>query len=1340
MKKYFHITLLLYVSINICNAENFNFRHYKAENGLNSNSVNSILQDKFGFIWIGTERGLNRYDGFIFRSFYIEKKESKTIFNSLVSALFESRNGEIWIGSDDGIYIFNQKNEKITRFQAKADDVEISTLVNEIKEDKSGNIWISTYGQGVFRYKTETAELVQYRVALNGKTPTTYDFLNTIFVDHANRIWAAPNSVNCPILLFNHSKNTFEKFELKSETSGLTVYKMFEDSYRNLWLGTWDKGICKLSINDRNVQSFLSPKEKNGILHIHDIAEYSANKLLIGSDDGLSLFNTKDGSHQLFTSSEVDYSAISDKFIYPILKDKEGGIWIGTYYGGINYISPSSGFFERYTHSKYFNSVNGNVIGNFAEDKNGNIWIASDDGGLNYFNTKSKKFTSYTPDQTKNSLSYHNVHALCVDDDKLWIGTYSGGINVFDSKTGKFKLYSSDASNPKTLDGNSSYSIFKDMNDQLWIASMTGINLYNRETDDFVRVKQFNTTTIDIKQDKKGWLWFATLTKGLYKYNQKTNQWKNYLFSTNGKQTESMHILNCIFFDSKDRLWVGGANGLFEYDYKQDRFNHIKLDVPSNNICWITEDRNDLWLTTSKGLIRYNTISNTHQVFTKSDGLVDDQFLPNSGLKSSTGEIYIGTASGFNVFHPKNTSINRNIPVVAITDIDIFNRRLEVNPKGTLKQSLQHTERIDLSHKENVFTISFVALSYTTPEKNQYAYKLEGFDREWNYVNRQNNATYTNLGAGRYVFRVKASNGDGIWNENGTSLIIVKHPPFWFNTFFKILYVVLGGLILFYIINKYRKNTERKHSEKIKILNQEKEKELYNAKIEFFTMIAHEIRTPVSLIIGPLEKILSNNTEVTESILTDLNIIDRNSQRLLCLINQLLDFRKIEQGSISLNFSKQNIYQLLKNISDRFKPTMERKMISFNLDCVDKKSEIIVDSEAITKIISNLLANAIKFTKNQINLICFSLPTENSIIIKISDNGPGISDSEKNKIFKPFYQIEEEQKRGTGIGLSIVKSLVEAHGGSISVSDTYPKGSVFTVNLPLTNKESVIISEEKENEEKVWEENLLNNQKTSEMKLSRDTSLPVLLIVEDNKDLRNFLHDNFIDDYVVHTAANGIEGLEILKQNDVNLIISDLMMPKMDGLELCKEVRSNILWSHVPFVLLTAKNDMESKIDSLNFGADSYIVKPFSLDYLKAQINNLIESRTMLRKRFAELPFVPLKSVASNLADDKFLSKMNSIIENNISNIDFSIDKLAEQLNISRSGLFAKIKMLTDVTPNELIILIRLKKAAELLAQNKYRVNEVAYMVGFNNPSYFTKCFQKQFGIRPGEYVHIEHN
>lgn len=1340
MKKNIYILLVFLISISEAYSENFNFRHYKAEDGLNSNSVNSIIQDRYGFIWFGTERGLNRYDGFTFRSYYIQKKENKFPFSSLVSTLFEAKNGDIWIGSENGIYIFDQKREIISKFTIKAVDIEISSLVNKITEDSSGNIWISTYGQGVFRFIPEKQKLEQYRVAINGSIPTTYDFLNTIFVDHKNRIWAAPNSVSCPLLLFNQSKNYFEKYELDKETVGLTIYKMFEDSYRNFWIGTWDRGICKLNFESRNVDSFLSPGKGNGISHIHDITEYSANKLLVGSDDGLSLFNTKDGSHQLFTSSEIDYSAISDKFIYPIFKDKEGGIWIGTYYGGVNYISPNSGFFERYIHSKYSNSVNGNVIGNFTEDKQGNIWIASDDGGLSHFNTKTKKFTSYTPEQNKNSLSYHNVHALCVDGDNLWIGTYSGGINVLNTKTGKFKLYQSDAANPRTLDGNSSYSIFKDKNNQIWVASMTGVNIYNRESDDFVRVKQFSTTTIDIKQDNDDCLWFATLSKGLYKYDIRSNQWNNYLHSSNGTQSHSMQILNCIYFDSKNRLWVGGANGLFQYDYEKDIFKYIEMNIPSNNICWITEVRNDLWLTTSKGLIRYNTISKTHQVFTKNDGLVDNQFLPNSGLKSSSGEIYIGTASGFNVFHPKNTSTNKNNPVVAITDFEIFNRSLEVNPKGTLKQSLQHTGRIDLTYNQKVFTVGYVALSYSTPDKNQYAYKLEGFDRDWNYVGKQNKATYTNLGSGKYTFRVKALNADGTWNEDAATLLIVKHPPFWFNTFFKILYLLLSGLLIFYLINKYRKNTEKKHKAAINLLNQEKEKELYNAKIQFFTMIAHEIRTPVSLIIGPLEKLLSDSSNNNETILKDLNIIDKNSQRLLSLVNQLLDFRKIEQGSMSLNFSKQNIYQLLKSVSDRFKPTMERKMISFTLDCTDKELEVVLDNEAITKVISNLLANAIKFTKNQINLTCYPQPAENNIVIKLSDNGSGISDSEKQKIFKPFYQIGNEQKQGTGIGLSLVKSLVEAHGGSVSVSDTYPTGSVFSVKIPMTNVESVVIEKETEDTNPIMEIKASVPQEAQIHSEDVDTSLPILLIVEDNKDLRNFLSDNFKNDYQVFTASNGVEGLEILRKNNVSLIISDLMMPKMDGLELCKEVRSNILWSHVPLVLLTAKTDSESKIDGLNYGADSYIVKPFSMEILKAQICNLIESRKMLRKRFTEMPFVPLNSVASNLADDKFLSKMNQIIESNISNIDFTVDKLAEELYISRSGMFAKIKMLTDVTPNELIMLIRLKKAAELLAENKYKINEVAYMVGFNSPSYFTKCFQKQFGIKPGEYFHLENS
>ena len=495
---------------------------------------------------------------------------------------------------------------------------------------------------------------------------------------------------------------------------------------------------------------------------MHEISEYRPNVLLIGSDDGLSLFDTKTGSHHLFTSSEIDPSSLSDKFIYPIFKDREGGVWIGTYFGGVNYISPNSGLFEHYTHSHYVNSVNGNVIGGFTEDKKGNIWIASDDGGLNCMDIRTGHFTTYMPQPGKNSLSYHNVHALCWDDDNLWIGTYAGGLNVLNTKTGKFKRYNSSDRNPKTLDGGSVYSIFKDRNNRMWVASMSGVNLYNRTTDDFTRIKSFNSTTIGITQDNKGWIWFVTQGKGAYRLNPQTNQWRNYSCIPKDKSSIPSNQLNCILFDSKARLWMGTTNGLCRYDYTKDRFVTVNLNIPSNNICSIVEDNNDLWITTSKGLIRYNTLNNNCQGFTRSDGLVSDQFLVNSGFKSSTGKIYIGTANGFNVFHPKNIISNKNIPTVAITDIEILNKSVDLTPDGPLTRSLSFIDHIDLSYKQNVFTVGFVALSYTTPEKNKYAFKLEGFDKDWIYVNKQHKATYTNLPAGKYIFRVKASNSDGL--------------------------------------------------------------------------------------------------------------------------------------------------------------------------------------------------------------------------------------------------------------------------------------------------------------------------------------------------------------------------------------------------------------------------------------------------------------------------------------------------------------------------------------------------------------------------------------------------
>jgi len=1332
------ISILFILSLsNTTKAVEFSFRHYKAEDGLVFNTVRCIIQDRSGFIWFGTEDGLNRFDGHSFKEFRSSKASANFMRSNYVSALLEDNKGNIWIGADNGISIYHPITEKFTNFNTKADGVLVNSNINNIVDDKNGNLWFSTYGQGIFRYRLSTGKLEQYRTINQNGTFEAYDFINYIYVDQSGVVWAAPKTPRNPLIRFDRSKNGFQVVDIKQIGIGqheFSVYKIFEDSRHNLWLGTWNTGLFKFNKQTNTVTKYLSPETKEGILHIHEISEYKPGVLLIGSDDGLSLFNTITNTHRLFTSSEIDPSALSDKFIYPIFKDREGGIWIGTYFGGVNYLSPNSGLFERYTHSRYSNSVNGNIIGRFTEDKKGNIWIASDDGGLNCLNTQTGHFSAYLPQPGRNSISFHNVHALCWDNDDLWIGTYSAGLNVLNTKTGKFKLYNSQEGNPKTLDGGSIYEIFKDRSNRMWVTSMSGVNLYNRKADNFTRIKYFNAPTIDIAQDCKGLIWFATQGKGIFRLNPQSNVWRNYT-STESKGSLPSNQLNCIMTDKKAQLWVGTADGLCRFDYSKDCFVRIPMNIPSNAICSIIEDNEMLWLTTSKGLIRYNTLNGNCQVFTRSDGLLSDQFIFNSGFKSSKGKIYVGTANGFNAFCPKNLVTNSFLPQVAITNLEIFNKEVKVDDNGPLTQSISSTKQIDLSYKDNVFSIGFAALSYITPEKNMYAYKLEGFDKDWNYVNRQNKATYTNLPAGEYTFRVKASNNDGLWNEQGASIVIVIHPPFWLTAGFKFLYFLLTLAGLYLLLRTSRLRTKKRHDEEIKELNQAKEKELYNTKIQFFTMIAHEIRTPVTLIIGPLEKIMNSGFSIPDSARNDLNIIDRNSQRLLHLVNQLLDFRKVEQGALILNFTRQNIYNLLHNIYIRFKPMIEQNNIEFTFLCPDKEFETVLDQEAITKLVSNLLTNAMKFTKNQIILSCTTYPGPETFEIRVQDNGNGISDEEKAKIFTPFYQIPSGNKPGTGIGLSLVKSLTDAHNGTISVVDAVPQGVIFSVTLPMENSEVIVDETQQELQHLTLPANLNILPETMLHNENVKTNKPVLLIVEDNADMRNFLSNNFIDEYNVISAQDGLEGLELIKNNEISLIISDLMMPRMDGLEFCKAIRSNILWSHIPIILLTAKTDLNSKIDGLNLGADSYIEKPFSIIHLKAQISNLIESRKLLRKRYSEMPFVAITTIAGNSADEQFLSKVNEIIERNISNEDFSIDLLAEELCISRSGLFAKIKTLAEITPNELIQLIRLKKAAEYLVQKEYRINEIAYMVGFNNPSYFSKCFQKQFGVRPVDFV-----
>lgn len=1308
--------LIISLSIHLCGyailPTQFHFRHYNIENGVSSNNISTLFQDQKGYIWIGTENGLNRFDGNQFTLYQKNNPLYSNFHANSINTICETTDKKLWLGTDNGVFIYNQVKDTFTPFvKQTSDKTSITSWITHIIQDKAGNIWIATHKQGIFLFNTQTDKLTQFEI------PQNDNIVTRILNDEQNNIWLSGPYQLCKL---NKVNNTFETYAIEEKTESIYSMALWEDSSNHIWIGTWDKGLWKLDPRTKQVEKYLTGEKGKGILHIHSILEYSPELLLIGSDDGLTIFNPVTHESFLYDNYGDSEKSLSDKFIYPILKDREGGVWIGTYYNGISYLPPYCGQFNGYSESSDIPYFNSRIISRFCEDENGNIWIASDDSGLSCFNPSTMQFIDFNG---REKLNKHNLHALCIVGKDLWIGTYGDGIQVLNAQTGKIKNYNT----TNGLDENSIYSIFKDSQGQIWTGSMNGICQYDAQKQRFTPIKYLEALVIEIAEDAKGNLWIATQGKGLFRYSpQKNKEWEKYGLEKGFNSLTVNHL--CINKDNE--IWAATSEGLYLYNPLKDIFTYQPLRLPNECINAILEGEDCLWLTTAKGLVKYTPATQETQIFTKSDGLQSEAFIMASALKTRNGEFYIGSINGFNTFYPHQLKLNTQKPNVVLTSLEIFNQKIDTQKDGTLPEAIDHLKEIHLSYKDNVITLNYAALSYCTPQKNQYAYMLEGFDKGWNYVGSQHSTTYTNLPAGTYTFRVKASNNDNIWNEEGTSIRIIVHPPFYLSLPFKIGYVLLFllalGLLLRYVIRR----SEKKHAKAIDELNSKKEIEIHEAKINFFTMIAHEIRTPVSLIIGPLEKIMQS-THIPTNERQELEIIDRNSQRLLYLVNQLLDFRKVEQKEIRMKFSSQSIKELMQAVCERFSPTLQQNGVSFSVTYPDEHFHADVDKEALTKVLSNLLTNANKYTQSRIEVRFQEHPEKQTFSIEVKDNGKGMNEEELKKIFKPFYQASEN-KPGTGIGLSIVKGIVEAHHGQIKVTSQQGHGSSFMITLP--QKQENLSAEEEENQagSPLPEDIIPEQNATASMS---QKVLPIMLIVDDNEDMLHFLSSHFQTSYTIVTAVDGVDALNKLKEQEVALIISDWMMPNMNGIDLCKAVRNNQLTSHIPFILLTAKTDTEAKITSMNCGADAYIEKPFSLQYLEACIKNLLELRLQLRQKFSQMPTVSINSIAANQNDKIFLEKMNHLIEENLNNEELSVDFLAEKLCISRSGLFVKIKGLANTTPNEMIQIIRLKKAASLLLENQYRINEVSYMVGFNNPSYFSKCFQKQFGMKPGEYI-----
>lgn len=1328
MKNTFCVLACFFITI-FCQAqsveEHYYFKNLSIRNGLSQNTVNAILQDRKGFMWLGTKDGLNRYDGLSFRKFKHDAANPRSIGNSFITSLYEDFNGNIWVGTDAGVYIYYPEKEAFEEFDCQSlEKTRIERSVSMIAGDKQGRVWIAVEAQGMFCYDARQKLLRNYplsEISSNIKC-FTFDSGGTLWLGfYGDGLYYSKDN-----LATVHPYGSPE--DGKREFEGGVITKIVQGNYNCLYIGSVKEGVSELNLTSGQVRNLLAIDESGESIFCRDLLPYSDNELWIGTESGIYIYNLRTAQFIHLRASLYDSYSLSDNAIYALYKDREEGLWIGSYFGGVDYYPRQYTYFAKYYPKNIANSLHGKRVREFCRADDGTLWIGTEDGGLNHFNPKTKEFHFFEP-----SAGFTNIHGLCMDGSHLWVGTFSKGIRVIDTRTGMVLRTYTEGHTPHSLNDNSIFSICRTSAGEIYLGTLFGLLRYNRTQDNFDRIPELNGKFVyDIKEDSYGNLWLATYANGAYCYDVSVRRWKNYVFDAEDEKSLPYDKVLSVFEDSYRQIWLttqGGGFCLFHPDTETFTRYGLKDGLPNDVVYQIVEDDDRfLWLTTNNGLVRFDPKTMEMKVFSTANGLPTNQFNYRSGFKDEAGNIYLGSINGFVAFDPRTFAENRQVPAVAITDFLLFNKEVSVGETDSpLKSSITFSDKVVLTADQNSFSFRIAALSYQAPRMNKLMYKLEGFDEGWLTIGESPLVTYSNLGYGDYVFKVKASNSDGVWNEQETSLHLSILPPFYLSGWAYCFYVLFFMGCLVCVIFYFKKRNYRKQHRQMEMLEQEKEREVYHAKIDFFTNVAHEIRTPLTLIKGPLENIILKK-EVDSETKEDLYIMKQNTERLLNLTNQLLDFRKTETRGFRLNFTECDVVAVLRETYLRFTSLAKQKGLDFILELPQECFMADINQEALTKIISNLLNNGVKYASTYLRI---SLETDEKVFhIRTFNDGEMIPDTMKEEIFKPFVRLDKEDEvtTGTGIGLALSRSLAELHQGSLMM-EKGEEVNCFCLTLPVNQDSTITLLAE--NVSQVEENSCGWEQEETDTKEKK----PMILVVEDNPDMLAFIRKQLTTEYSVLTAMNGIEALAVLDNHYVNLVVSDVMMPQMDGFELCKTIKLDLSYSHIPVVLLTAKTNIQSKIEGLELGADAYIEKPFSVEYLLANISSLIHNREKLRQTFAKSPFVAANTMALTKADEEFIWKLNDIIQANLHNPEFSMEDMADALKMSRSSFYRKIKGVLDLSPNEYLRLERLKQAAQLLKEGKSRVNEICYTVGFNSPSYFSKCFLKQFGVLPKDFI-----
>jgi len=1356
--------------------QDFRFTHLTTDNGLSQSNVICILQDSKGFMWFGTFNGLNRYNGYDFEIFQHRLNDPKSISHNFISTLFEDRNGRLWIGTSDGLNYYNRLTNSFKSYIHQENNPESisDNQIETIFEDSKGRLWIGTRNGGLELFDPESESFIHHFHDENDKKSLSSNFIRVLFEDNDGNLWIA--HWNGAIDIFNENHNEFEQLSIHGEKlTDFPITAIVESSDKNIWIGTQGDGLYRIKYengNTRLIAHYSNPSPNNNGISSKIVLALiygRQNKLWIGTEDnGINILDIETNTFKYCKHDPFNQSSLNYDSIWSIYEDRAGNIWIGTYAGGINLLTKGKSYFQHYKHLPgNDNSLSANRVNSFVEDKNNNLWIATDGGGLNLFERRNKRFVHYN---SKNS-NIGTDAIVCLFEDsygRFWVGTWGAGLYQFDRKTEEFTQYTKEKHG---LGGDNILDICEDRDGGLWLCTFWGgLTYFNIDDQSVVVYNSENSGLSDndarvVIEDVEGDLWIGT-DLGLDFFNPQTKTFVNYKHDDQDENSLSKGFVNSIIQTGDSTIWIGTTGGLNKFNRKAHTFVHYNTNngLPNDDIKCIIEDAGSiLWLSTDKGISRFDLKSETFKNYDFSDGLQGNEFNACSGCKTARGEIIFGGNNGFNIFQPDNLKDNTYIPPVVITNFKIFNKPVSIGGEDSpLQKHISETQKLTLSYRDAVFSFEFVALNYISPEKNQYAYMMEGFESNWNYVGSTRTATYTNLDPGQYKFRVKASNNDGIWNEQGAFIDITIEPPFWKTWWAYLIESLLVIAIVYFVLNYFISRQRLRNALKIEHLELEKMYELDQMKTQFFTNISHEFHSPLTLILSPLEKLITSQI-TDDKIKNSLVLVHRNAQRLQRMTNQLKDFQKIETDGLQLRLSRGNIIHFIKEVVHSFQDYAIDHHIHFQFKAEQDYAIAWFDPDKLDKIVYNLLSNAFRFTPDEgevtvtVSIISSEMIAKFNqrkdkaaryIEISVQDSGVGIPDDKIEHIFQRFYHIEDyhdHHYEGSGVGLAFVYELIKLYQGEISVSSTEGQGTKFTVQIPI--------------DEHYLEENqLVGRFDVAPIDISTSQDLPVadfkkfadaksakqetqvkdtsvILIIEDDKEIRDYIRNSLGSKYRIFCAENGLEGFKRAVKIIPDLIISDIKMPEIGGIQLCNQLKEDEKTSHIPIVLLTAYSSREYKIEGLSKGVDAYLTKPFNIDVLEAHIVNLLESRRKLRDKFIREILLGPKKVAITDIDEKFLQRVMETIEKHISDNKFNAEILSKKVGMSRMQLYRKLRGLTDQTVHEFIRSIRLKRAVQLLEEKRMTITEVAYEVGFNDLTYFARCFRKQYNKSPSEYI-----